>query len=56
MRPKGLSVLHLSDAHHGGNPSKVEEVLIEVQTPEGELKAGFVEIVENQSPPSPVAC
>ena len=23
MRPKGLSVLHLSDAFHGGNQSKV---------------------------------
>ena len=47
----GLIVLHLYEAHHGGNPSKVDgklhkgslsfpftqtEVLIEVQTPEGE--------------------
>ena len=51
MGPKGLGFLHLSDACHGGNPSKVDrklhkgslsfpftqiDVLIEVQTSEGE--------------------
>ena len=79
MRPKGLG-FYIFLMPSGGNPNKVDrtllkgslsfpftqtEVLIEVQTPEGEYNAGFIDIVENHRSasilqlslsPSPVAC
>ena len=66
MRPKGLG-FYIFPMPSGGNPNKVNKallkgslsfpftqtkVLIEVQTPKGKKKAGFVDIVKNHRPAS----